>query len=239
MLRMISLKAFVVSNIAHWIFFVTGWVLAMAFYYAGTTISSDGTASLATIMDQMRSSDGFFATTGLIFFIAPIPAGYIASKIAPQEKLLNGALSISIWFVFCVCDAIWGSGGGDSTTHMPHWLDALITYGVPIPAMFGAYIWHLRADRETLATANIHQDYHTRADLQHETPMAPTASNQNQGRRFGLAGTGLGTFIFLLMQFLLTQHERDVLLIAIVVTLGLVVIIAFAVKALKGKGTSG
>ncbi|SHL22525.1 hypothetical protein SAMN05444159_5363 [Bradyrhizobium lablabi] len=237
MLRMISLKAFVVSNIAHWIFFVTGWVLAMLFYCAGETISSDGTASLATVFDQMKSSDGFLATTTLIFFLAPIPAGYIAAKIAPHEKLLNGALSISAWFVFCVCDTIWGSGGGDSTAHMPHWLDALTTYGVPIPAMLGAYIWHLRADRGAFATANVHQDYHARADLQRETPMQPTASNQNQARRFGRAGTGLGTFVFLLMQFLLTQHERNVLLLAMIVALGLVVVIAFALKALKG--TSG
>jgi hypothetical protein len=236
MLRMISLKAFIVSNIAHWIFFVIGWAVAMLLYCASTTISSDGTASLAAVFEQMKSSSGLLAATTLVFFIAPIPAGYIAAKIAPHMKLLNGALSTSAWFVFCVYDAIWG-GGGDSTVHMPYWLDVLTTYGIPIPAMLGAYIWQLRADRGAFATANIQQDYHARADLQRETQMPPTASKQNQARRFGRAGTGLGIFVFLLMQFLLTQHERNVLLLAMIVALALVVVIAFALKALKS--TSG
>jgi hypothetical protein len=237
MLRMISLKAFIVSNIAHWIFFGTGWALAILLYCAGATISSDGTASLAAVFDQMKSSSGLLAAMTLIFFLAPIPAGYIAAKIAPHEKLLNGALSISAWFVFCVCDVIWGSGGGDSTAHLPHWLDALTTYGIPIPAMLGAYIWHLRADRGAFATANIHQDYHARAGLQRETLMPPTAPKQNQAWRFGRTGTGLGIFVFLLMQFLLTEHEQNMLLLAMIVALALVVAIAFALKAFKS--TSG
>jgi hypothetical protein len=230
---MISPKAFIVSNVAHWIFFVTGWILAIVLYWAGATISSDGTASVAAVFDQMKSSIGLLAATTLIFFLAPIPAGYIAAKIAPDEKLLNGALSISAWFVFCVCDAIWGSRGGDSTVHMPHWLNALTTYGVPIPAMLGAYIWHLRADRGAFAPANIHQDHHAGADLQRETLMPPTASKQNQARRFGRTGSGLGIFIFLLMQFLLSEHERNMLLLAMIVALALVVAIAFALKAFK------
>jgi hypothetical protein len=234
MLRMISLKAFIVSNVAHWIFFVTGWLLAIVFYWAGATISSDGTASVAVVFDQMKSSIGLLAATELIFFLAPIPAGYIAAKIAPDEKLLNGALSISVWFVFCVCYAIWGSGGGGSSVHMPHWLEALTTYGVPIPAMLGAYIWHLRADRGALAPANIHPEYHAGEGLQRETPMPPAASKQNQARRFGRAGSGLGIFVFLLMHFLLTKHEGTVLVLAMIVALALVVVIAFALKAIKG-----
>jgi hypothetical protein len=237
MLRMISLKALIVSNIAHWIFFVTGWAFAILLYCAGATVSSDGTASLAAVFDQMKSSSGLLAAMTLIFFLAPIPAGYIAAKIAPHEKLLNGVLSISAWFVFCVCDAIWGSGGGDSTAHMPHWLDVLTTYGIPIPAMLGAYIWHLRADRGAFAPANIHQDYLARADLQREMPMPATASKQNKARRLGRTGSGLGIFVFLLMQLLLTEHERSVLLLAMIVALALVVVITFALKALKG--TSG
>jgi hypothetical protein len=230
---MVSLKAFIVSNVVHWICFVIGWVVAILLYYAGATISSDGTAGAVAVIDQMKSSSGLDAATTLIFFLAPIPAGYIGAKIAPHEKLLNGTLSISAWFVFCVFHEIWGSGGGNSTAHMPHWLSALTNYGIPIPAMLGAYIWHLRADRGAFATANIHQDYHARADLQRETPMPPTASKQNQARRFGHAGTGFGIFVFLLMQFLLTQHEQNVLLLAMIVALALVVAIAFVLKALK------
>ncbi|MGO9359249.1 MAG: hypothetical protein ACLP1D_16550 [Xanthobacteraceae bacterium] len=237
MLRMISLKALIVSNIAHWIFFATGWVLVITLYCAGATISSDGTASLRAVFDQMKSSSGFLAATTLIFLLAPIPAGYIAAKLAPHEKLLNSVLSISAWFVLCVCCAIWGGGDGDSTAHMPHWLDALTTYGIPIPAMLGAYIWHLRADRRTFAPANIHQDYDARADQQREMPMPATASKQNQAPRFSRTASGLGTFVFLLMQLLLTEHERTVLLLAMLVALALVFVIAFALKALKS--TSG
>jgi hypothetical protein len=237
MLRMISPKAFIVSNVVHWIFFVTGWVLAIVLCWAGATISSDGTASVAAIFDQMKSSTGLLAVTTSIFFLAPIPAGYIAAKIAPHEKLLNGVLSISVWFVFSVCYAIWGSGGEDSSAHMPHWLDALTTYGIPMPAMLGAHIWHLRADRGAFAPVSIHQSYHAAEGLQRETPTPPTAPKQNQARRFGRTGSGLGIFIFLLMQLLLTEHERTGLLLAMFVALVLVVIIAFALKAFKG--TSG
>src|SRR5277367_6667699 len=89
MLRMISPKALIVSNVAHWIFFLTGWVVAFLLYCAGATISSDGTAGLVAVFDEMKSSSGLLAATTLVFFMAPIPAGYIAAKIAPHEKLLN------------------------------------------------------------------------------------------------------------------------------------------------------
>jgi hypothetical protein len=232
MLRMISPKAFIVSNVMHWIFFVTGWVAAMLLYAAGATVASGGTASLAAVFDQMKSSSGLLAATTLVFFIAPIPAGYIAAKIAPHAKLLNGALSTSAWLVFCVYDAIWG-GDGDSTVHMPYWLDVLTTYGIPIPAMLGAYIWQLRADRWAFATANTEQEFHARPELQRDTPVPPTASKQNQARGFGRAGTGLGIFVLLLTQFILTRHERDLLLLAMILALALVILIAFVSKALK------
>ena len=120
---------------------------------------------------------------------------------------------------------------------MPDWLSALTNYGVPIPAMLGAYIWHLRADRGAFATADIHREWHASAKLQRQTPMPPTAPKQNQPRRFGRAGTGLGIFFFLLMQFLLTRHEQNVLFVAMIVALALVVVIILVSKALKG--TSG
>jgi hypothetical protein len=233
MLRMISPKALIVSNVAHWIFFLTGWVVAFLLYCAGATISSDGTAGLVAVFDEMKSSSGLLAATTLVFFMAPIPAGYIAAKIAPHEKLLNGALSTSAWLVFCLYYEISGGGGGDSTVDMPHWLSALTNYGVPIPAMLGAYLWHLRADRGAFATADIHQEWHATAELQRETPMPPTAPKQNQARRFGRAGTGLGIFLFLLMQFLLTRHEQNVLFVAMIVALALVVVIKLVSKALK------
>jgi hypothetical protein len=187
----------------------------------------------------MKSSTGLLAATELVFFLAPIPAGYIGAKIAPNEKLLNGALSVSVWLVFCLYHAIWGGGAGDSNVaHLPHWLESLTTYGVAIPAMLGAYIWHVRADRLALATTNVRQNHEVTKGLQRPT-MTPlvAVSKQSQKRRLGRAGSGLGLFIFLLMQLLLTGHEQNVLLIAIIAALVLVVAIAFIMKAFRG--TSG
>lgn len=233
MLRMISPKAFIVSNVAHWVFFMVGVILAISLYAAGATISSDGTATPAAIFADMKSSSTFLIVTALIFFLAPAPAGYIAAKIAPHEKLLNGALSVAVWLLFCFYHVIWGSHSGSGGAHLPHWLDSLATYGVPIPAMFGAYIWHVRADRGAFATTAAHQVNHAAEDAERTTSAPPAVSKQDRVRRFGRAGSGLGMFIFLLMHFLLTQHEQNVLLIAMVTAFALLAAIAFTVKAFK------
>lgn len=233
MLRMISPKALIVSNIAHWIICVTALILAICLYVAGATISSDGALSLKSLFDEMKLSTGLLAVTASIFLLSPIPAGYIAAKIAPHEKLLNGALSVSAWIMFAICDAIWGSGNADSTAHIPRWLDALTTYGAPIPAMLGAYIWYLRADRGTLAITDVHQNNQATSGPQRETAPLPSMSTQNRSRGFGRTGTGLGMFAALLMQFLLTAHERNMLLLAMLAALALIIIVAFARKAFK------
>jgi hypothetical protein len=238
MFRMISPKALIVSNLAHWIIFVTGSILAICLYAAGATISSDGALTLKAVFGEMKSSSGLLAVTALIFLLAPIPAGYIAAKIAPHEKLLNGALSVSAWLLLSACDAIWGgSGSADSTAHIPRWLDALTTCGAPIPAMLGAYIWYLRADRGVFTTADAHQNNQATSGPQHEAAPLPSMTKPNRARRFGRTGTGLGTFVFLLMQLLLTGHERDMLLLAMLVALILFIVVAFALKAFKS--TSG
>jgi hypothetical protein len=102
--------------------------------------------------------------------------------------------------------------------------------------MLGAYIWHVRADRRPFAATNVHENH---ADSLQRGAMAPpvTASKQSQPWRFGRAGSGLSIFIFLLMQFLLTEHERTVLLLVMIFALVLVVALAFILKALRG--TSG
>jgi hypothetical protein len=232
MLRMISPKALVISNIAHWILFGMGWVVAILVYCAGATIASDGTSDLAAVFNEMKSSTGLLAATTLVFFIAPIPAGYIAAKIAPHAKLLNGALSTSAWFVFCVIDTIWG-GGGESTIHIPYWLDVLTTFGIPIPAMLGAYIYHMRADRHAFAAANIQREMPSGVQQRPDASILPDLSKQAQVKRATRAGTGLGVFIFLLMQLLLTKDERSMLLLAAVGAIAVLALIGFAVKALR------
>jgi hypothetical protein len=103
--------------------------------------------------------------------------------------------------------------------------------------MLGAYIWHLRCDRGAFATTNMQQVPHAADDPQRATSAPPTVSKQDRTRRFGRVGSGLGIFIFLLMHLLLTEHERTVLLIAMIAAIALAAGIAFTLKAFKG--TSG
>jgi hypothetical protein len=229
MLRVISLKAFVVSNIAHWIIFITGWIAAILLYCAGATIASEGTASFESVLDQAKSSPGLLAATTLIFFIAPIPAGYIAAKIAPDAKLLNGVLSTSVWFAFCAIRAIWGSRG-DHDAQLPHWLAVLTNYGIPIPALLGAYIWQMRADRGSFGAASIRHEMFAGAQRRETPAQIPPAPRT---RRLGRTGTGLGIFIFLLLQLLLTGHERNVLFVSIIAVLALIVLVALVSKVIK------
>lgn len=90
----------IVSNIALWIFVGFGMVLVIIVYYAGATIASGGTSSAAAIFDQMKSSPMLIDALASVGVLAPIPAGYIAAKIAPRAKILNGALSTSASIIF-------------------------------------------------------------------------------------------------------------------------------------------
>jgi hypothetical protein len=146
----ISIKALILSNIALWIFLGLGMVLLIIVYYAAATIASGATSSAAAIFDQMKSSPRLIDALASVGVLAPVPAGYIAAKIAPRAKLLNGALSTSTWIIFSVYVEIWGT---NTEVHTPHWLDLLVSYGAPIPALSGAYIWQMRASRHSLASA--------------------------------------------------------------------------------------
>jgi hypothetical protein len=82
--------------------------------------------------------------------LAPLVGGYTAASIAPNDKLLHGVLSTSLWLVFCVYCDIWVA---DTTPIMPRWLDLLSSYWVPLPALAGAYICQWRAMRPAVAAA--------------------------------------------------------------------------------------
>lgn len=229
MFRAFSPKALLLSNIAHWLFLGAGLILVMVFYCAAATLASGGTPDIKAIFDNMKTSGAMIGALACVSLIAPIPAGYIAAKIAPHEKLLHGALSTSAWLLFGFYEAIWGGTQDDS--QLPHWLDALVSWGVPIPAMIGAYIWHVR-DRRSLAAGDAAAPI--AAPQQNEMPPTTAQSTQTLSKRTSRIGAGLGTFIFIISELLLTKHERDVLFAVIVAMIGIVLLAALMNKLLKG-----
>ena len=74
--------------------------------------------------------------------LAPLVGGYPAAKIAPDGKLLHGVLSTSLWLIFAVCCDIWGPDNAD----VPHWLDMISSYWVPVRPSPG-YLCQWRAMR--------------------------------------------------------------------------------------------
>lgn len=245
----ISIKALVLSNIAHWIFFGVGWTVVDLLFFAYATVTADGTPNLSAALEQIKSSPAFLVPSSLVFVIAAIAAGYIAARIAPRDKLMHGALSTVAWVVCAFCLAIWG-GETDDAARMPHWLDVVITYGVPLAGVLGAYIWQLRARHHARAAMEVEEMAPAATSLASVLPRpASLASQGNEGpgttspatkklRVRGRAGTGLGVFLFLLMQFLLTKHEQYIVFVASVVAIALFIGFAFVSKALKSQGTS-
>jgi len=95
-----------------------------------------------TTIDHVMSSPMLIGSWLIIGgVLAPLLGGYIAARIAPRDKLLNGVLSTSLWIVFAVWSDIWGPDNAD----IPHWLDLLSSYAVPLPALAGAYLCQWRA----------------------------------------------------------------------------------------------
>lgn len=232
MLRMISLKALIFSNLAHWLFIVVGMIFAMALYYAGATVASDGTSSSKVIFDQVRSSATLAYLTAFTAIIASSLAGYIGARMAPHAKLLNGALSISLWFIFDIYVTIGGIGG-DSHVHIPFLLDFLTSHGAVIPALAGAYLGRLQVSARHSA-GQLMPATTTPLPPRHETPAVPNGSAAPQAKRRSYAGAGLGTFIFIISQLLLNKHEQSVLFIGLLVVIGLMIAAAWVVKTLKG-----
>jgi hypothetical protein len=169
----ISIKALILSNIALWIFLGLGMVLVIMIYYGGAAIASGGTSSAAAIFDQMKSSPMLIDALASVGVLAPIPAGYIAAKIAPRAKLLNGALSTSASIIFSLYVDIWGT---NSDIYTPHWLDLLVSYGAPIPALVGAYIWQIRDSRHSLALVQAGSS----AEMEQQREMLATSAGSKQ-----------------------------------------------------------
>jgi hypothetical protein len=225
----ISLKALIVSNIAHWCLVISSMTMVIVFSFAGATLASDGTSSAKAILADLQSSPMVAYSAAFASVIATMPAGYIAAKMAPRDKLLNGALSTAGWLLFCLYVSIWGTGG-HSKTHIPHWFDFLTSYGLFLPALAGAYIWQRRAgagfaSHQMAAPMVMAQ--------QRETAPASGGSAPTQSQRRTRAATGLGVFIVIVSNILLTKHEQDVMFFGSLALIAIMLVAAFAAKALR------
>ena len=139
----LSIKAVILSNLAFWAFLVAGLVITTI-----VVLTSAGLIALhnstTTTIDHVMSSPVMIGSWLMVGgLLAPMIGGYTAAKIAPDAKLLHGALSTALWLVVALCCDIWGP----DTTEMPRWLDLASSYWAPIPALAGAYLVQWRAMR--------------------------------------------------------------------------------------------
>jgi hypothetical protein len=231
----ISLKALIVSNVCDWLFVAFGMITLMVVYYAGLTVASDGAANSHAILEQMRASSTLLIFTAFTTIVAAGLAAYIGARMAPEAKILNGTLAISLWLLFDVCTNIKG-GGGSSKVHIPLVLDFLTSYGIVVPALAGAYLGSLRANADPLGGQIRTAPEISEPRAATLAPVAGSASSQTK-RRLSYGGTGLGTFIFIASQFLLNKHEQNILFIGLLAVIAVMVAAAFAVKMLKNSRT--
>jgi hypothetical protein len=223
-----SAKALILSNLTHWGAFAAGVMACMIVCYAGATIATEG-ASAKSIFDEMRSSIWLHAASLAVGILAPLLAGYVGAKLAPEAKLTHGVLATSSWLLFGLYDAIWGLGSTDNHMPLPEWIELAVSYAVPFPALLGAYLWQRRHELmvETPATARYQGDFIPQARPQgREAP----AFRSKQG--VARAGT-VGTFVFIIISLMLTEHEKSMLLLAIVAATAIMLLMAFAKKKLQ------
>jgi hypothetical protein len=229
MMPRISAKALILSNLTHWGAFAAGLTACIIVYYAGATIATDG-ASAKSIFDEMRSSLWLDAASLVLCVVAPLLAGYVGAKLAPQAKLTHGVLATSSWLLFNLYGAIWGLGGTDSHMPLPQWLELAVSYAVPFPALLGAYLWRQRQELmpETPATARSQGDF-----IPQDRPQGPEAPAGRSKHGVPRLGTVIGTFVFIIMSLLLTEHEKSMLLLAIVGATAIMILVAFAEKKFR------
>jgi hypothetical protein len=232
MLRMISPKAVIVSNLALWLFIAAGMIFVMALYYAALTMAADGASGSADIWAQMKSSSAIVYLTAFTSIIAASLAGYISARMAPQAKLLNGALSTSAWLLLTAYLKIWGSSrGSGSHVDIPFVLSFLTSYGIVIPALAGAYLGRLQAS----ASRSASQPMPVAAPpMRREITAVSSGSASPQTRRRTYAGAGLGTFIFIISELLLNKHEQNVLFVGLLLVIALIIAAALIAKTLNG-----
>ncbi len=143
----ISIKALILSNLAFWAVALAGMLITTILCLVGAgliALHNSTTTSIDHVMSSPMLIGSWLIVAGVL---APLVGGYTAARIAPREKLLNGALSTSLWLIFAVCCDIWGPDNAD----VPQWLDMISSYWVPVPALVGAYLCQWRAMRPAVA----------------------------------------------------------------------------------------
>jgi len=235
--RRISVKSLILSNLAHWLFLVAGLLAVTTVSYACITIA-DGGSDSGTILGRLSASTSFLGAILAANVIAPIPAGYIAAKLAKRAALLHGMLATSTYLLFAVYIAVWGPPPGDHDLHIPLWLDFATSFGVPLPALLGAHLWTLRARRRSVAveTPRDVQQSTSSAGPQSAAASSPSSGKSARSRRMGEAG--VAAFIVLVLRILLPEHQRNWLVLIVFVALLLLIAFAFASKAIKKRRAS-
>ena len=143
----ISIKALILSNLAFWAVALAGMLITTILCLVGAgliALHNSTTVSIDHVMSSPMLIGSWLIVAGVL---APLVGGYTAARIAPDGKLLHGALSTSLWLIFAVCCDIWGPDNAD----VPQWLDMISSYWVPVPALAGAYLCQWRAMRPAVA----------------------------------------------------------------------------------------
>jgi hypothetical protein len=222
-----SAKALILSNLTHWGAFAFGFTVCIIVYYAGATIATDG-AGAKFIVDEMKSSIGLDAASLVVGIIAPLLAGYVGAKLAPEAKLTHGVLATSSWLLFNLYGAVWGLGTTNSHMPLPEWLELAVSYAVPSPALLGAYLYQRRQKLipETPATARYRQEFASQAPLQRPETVAPGVAR---------SGTATALLVSVIIGLLLTAHEQSMLLLAVVGATVIMLLVGLAEKKFKSR----
>jgi hypothetical protein len=234
----ISVKAVILSNLVHWLVLVVGMIVIIVLGCAGLTIATDGASDFTTALKQLGSSTGLIVAIVALSMLAPLYAGYIAAKIAKEAKLLHGALATSAWMLFMIGLAVWGPPSGADGPHVPAWLDDATTFGAPLPAMLGAYLWQLRARRREASGAAIAAQQREMQELsadinpQREAVASASPSKPKSARRI-VGVPGIGIFAWLVLRILVPEPARTWVVLIIVGAVALLIAVALIFAAVK------
>jgi hypothetical protein len=234
----LSVKALIFANLVHWLVLVVGMIVIIVLGCAGFTIASDGASDFTTALQQLEASTGLIVAIVALSVLAPLCAGYVAAKIAKEAKLVHGALATSAWMLFMIGLAVWGPPSGDDGPHVPAWLDYATTFGAPLPAVLGAYLWQLRARRRQAGGAALAAPQGDLPELpdamgpQREAVASASPAKPKSARRV-TGGTGIGIFAWLVLRILVPEPARTWVVLIIVGAAVLLIAVAIVFAAVK------
>ena len=234
----ISAKAVVLSNLVHWLILVVGMIVALVLGCAALTIATDGASDITTTLQQLNSSTGLIVAIVALFVLAPVYPGYMAAKIAKEAKLVHGALATSAWMLLAIGLAIWGTPSGADGPHMPAWLDDATSFGAPLPAVLGAWLWQLRARRRQAGGAALAAQERDMQELPADIPpqreAVASATPGKPKSAAHIAGvSSIGAFSWLVLRILVPEPARTWIVLIIVGAAALLIAFAIIFAAVK------